>query len=118
MPRLAAMSVCESPRSRRRRRMRGPRNSFAADTHTALSISPNYDKSCFDKQTLFAAAKLGVRVFSLAIHSANRSEKSAMAIFDQCISAPTGRFDGITRPYSPEDVLRLRGSFAVEHTLA
>ena len=33
-------------------------------------------------------------------------------------SAPAGRFDGITRPYSPEDVLRLRGSFPIQHTLA
>src|ERR1043165_9861828 len=28
------------------------------------------------------------------------------------------RFDGITRPYSPEDVERLRASIVVEHTLA
>ncbi len=28
------------------------------------------------------------------------------------------RWQGITRPYSPEDVLRLRGSIQVEHTLA
>lgn len=33
-------------------------------------------------------------------------------------TAPDGRFDGITRPYSPEDVLRLRGSFPINHTLA
>lgn len=33
-------------------------------------------------------------------------------------SAPKGRFDGITRPYSPQDVLRLRGSFPIQHTLA
>ena len=33
-------------------------------------------------------------------------------------TAPKGRFDGITRPYSPEDVLRLRGSFPIQHTLA
>jgi len=33
-------------------------------------------------------------------------------------SAPKGRFDGIQRPYSPEDVLRLRGSFPIQHTLA
>ena len=32
--------------------------------------------------------------------------------------APKGRFDGIERPYSPEDVLRLRGSFPIRHTLA
>ena len=41
-----------------------------------------------------------------------------MASFDQCVSAPAGRFDGIARPYSPDEVLALRGSFAVEHTLA
>jgi len=31
---------------------------------------------------------------------------------------PAGRFDGITRGYTPEDVLRLRGSIRIEHTLA
>lgn len=28
------------------------------------------------------------------------------------------RWKGITRPYSPEDVIRLRGSIQIEHTLA
>lgn len=32
--------------------------------------------------------------------------------------APPGRFDGIRRPYSAADVMRLRGSLAVSHTLA
>ena len=32
--------------------------------------------------------------------------------------APAGRFDGIERPYSVEDVLKLRGSIPIEHTLA
>jgi isocitrate lyase len=41
-----------------------------------------------------------------------------MASFDECVAAPPGRFDGIERPYSAEDVLRLRGSIPVEHTLA
>src|SRR5687768_13660642 len=41
-----------------------------------------------------------------------------MTYFDQIISAPSGRFDGIERPYAPEDVLRLRGSVPVEHSLA
>ncbi len=41
-----------------------------------------------------------------------------MSDFSQVVSAPTGRFDGIARPYLPEDVLRLRGSFPIEHTLA
>ena len=33
-------------------------------------------------------------------------------------SAPEGRFDGIERPYSPEDVKRLRGSVQIRQTLA
>jgi isocitrate lyase len=41
-----------------------------------------------------------------------------MASFDECASAPVGRFDGIERPYTSEDVLKLRGSIPVEHTLA
>jgi len=45
-------------------------------------------------------------------------EKSKMTSFDQYVPAPPGRFDGIERPYSPEDVLRLRGSVPVEHSLA
>ena len=41
-----------------------------------------------------------------------------MTSFDQYVPAPPGRFEGIDRPYSPDDVLRLRGSVAVEHSLA
>ncbi len=41
-----------------------------------------------------------------------------MPDFGVVVSAPTGRFDGIERPYSADDVLRLRGSFPIEHTLA
>jgi isocitrate lyase len=41
-----------------------------------------------------------------------------MADFSDVVPAPNGRFDGIERPYSAEDVLRLRGSIPVEHTLA
>ena len=41
-----------------------------------------------------------------------------MPDFGVVVSAPTGRFDGIARPYGAEDVLRLRGSFPIEHTLA
>ena len=39
-----------------------------------------------------------------------------MSDFSQVVSAPTGRFDGIARPYSVDEVLRLRGSFPVEHS--
>ena len=41
-----------------------------------------------------------------------------MTSFDQVVVAPAGRFDGITRPYDAAEVLRLRGSVAIEHTLA
>ena len=41
-----------------------------------------------------------------------------MTSFDGCVVAPARRFDGIERPYSVEDVLKLRGSIPIEHTLA
>ncbi len=41
-----------------------------------------------------------------------------MTDFNAIVAAPAGRFDGIARPYSVEEVLRLRGSVAIEHTLA
>jgi isocitrate lyase len=41
-----------------------------------------------------------------------------VAGFDECVPAPHQRFDGIERPYSVEDVLKLRGSIPIEHTLA
>lgn len=33
-------------------------------------------------------------------------------------NAPEGRFDGIERTHTPEDVVKLRGSIAISHTLA
>jgi isocitrate lyase len=41
-----------------------------------------------------------------------------MTDFGDVVSAPPGRFEGIARPYSADDVLRLRGSLPIEHTLA
>ncbi len=41
-----------------------------------------------------------------------------MTSFTDLVSSPKGRFDGIERPYTPEDVLRLRGSLPITHTLA
>ncbi len=42
-----------------------------------------------------------------------------MTDFDRLIrNAPQGRFDGISRPYSPEDVQRLRGSIEIVYSLA
>ena len=34
------------------------------------------------------------------------------------IKAASGRFDGVVRPSTEQDVQRLRGSVKVEHTLA
>src|SRR3954468_12470583 len=45
-------------------------------------------------------------------------ERPAMTDFADLIPAPTGRFDGITRPYTPAEVARLRGSVPIEHSLA
>ena len=41
-----------------------------------------------------------------------------MTSFDQCVVAPSGRFEGIERPYAPDEVLKLRGSISVEHSFA
>ena len=41
-----------------------------------------------------------------------------MTRFDELVPATPGRFDGIERPYSADDVLRLRGSIPIEHSLA
>jgi isocitrate lyase len=41
-----------------------------------------------------------------------------MSDFGLVVAAPQGRFDGIERPYSIEDVQRLRGSVPIEYTLA
>ena len=41
-----------------------------------------------------------------------------MRDFGYVVAAPEGRFEGIERPYSVEDVLKLRGSIPIEHTLA
>jgi isocitrate lyase len=37
---------------------------------------------------------------------------------DGAFGAPNGRFQGIHRPYFPDDVERLRGSFQIRHSLA
>ncbi|MEO1044696.1 MAG: isocitrate lyase [Pseudomonadota bacterium] len=41
-----------------------------------------------------------------------------MTDFNTLVPAVPGRFNGINRPYSADDVARLRGSVAVEYTLA
>lgn len=46
------------------------------------------------------------------------SRAAAKTFYDVVRAAPAGRFNGISRNYSPEDALKLRGSIHVEHTLA
>jgi isocitrate lyase len=46
------------------------------------------------------------------------SMSKALSFEDLVPSAPKGRFAGIRRPYSPQDVVRLRGSFPISYTLA
>lgn len=46
------------------------------------------------------------------------SQPNPGSLQDLIPAAPEGRFDGIRRPYSAEDVARLRGSFPIAHTLA
>ena len=41
-----------------------------------------------------------------------------MSDFSDLVPAPQGRFDGISRPYPPEEVERLRGTVPIEHSLA
>jgi len=41
-----------------------------------------------------------------------------MTRFEDLVSAPAGRFDGIERPYTADEVASLRGSVTIEHTLA
>src|SRR5687767_2609968 len=41
-----------------------------------------------------------------------------MTDFSSLVSAPDGRFDDIERPYTPNDVERLRGSIPIEYSLA
>src|SRR5580693_3131444 len=38
--------------------------------------------------------------------------------FEQLVPAPAGRFDGISRPYSPAEVEKLRGSVPIAYTLS
>lgn len=62
---------------------------------------------------------LVIRIYNLTILS-SYAEHYTMSANGTAIDvkAAPGRFDGISRPYSAEDVKKLRGSVQVEHTLA
>jgi isocitrate lyase len=47
-----------------------------------------------------------------------RQEPAMTDFYNLVPSAPEGRYEGIERPYSPEDVKRLRGSIEIRYTLA
>src|SRR6201987_3981574 len=47
-----------------------------------------------------------------------RLENKMAKSFEQLVPAPQGRFEGISRPYGPAEVERLRGSVPIAYTLA
>src|SRR5256886_15159171 len=47
-----------------------------------------------------------------------RLENTMAKTFEQLVPAPNGRFDGISRPYTPAEVEKLRGSVPIAYTLA
>src|SRR5260370_7332406 len=47
-----------------------------------------------------------------------RLENEMAKTFEQLVPAPAGRFDGISRPYTPAEVDKLRGSVPIAYTLA
>src|SRR5260370_42688657 len=47
-----------------------------------------------------------------------RLEITMAQAFEQLVPAPAGRFDGISRPYTPAEVGKLRGSVPIAYTLA
>src|SRR5271169_4217607 len=67
--------------------------------------------------------KSSVSRLALATHFAThchecRLENMMAKTFEQLVPAPAGRFDGISRPYSPAEVEKLRGSVPIAYTLA
>ena len=57
-------------------------------------------------------------VMEQATKDPNGSESLVTDYYNLVPTAPEGRFDGIERTYSPEDVLRLRGSIQVRYRQA
>src|SRR5690606_32900216 len=73
--------------------------------------------SAFQRKPLEVKA---VRTFTFGhCHGCMRGKIMSKLTFSGIIpNAPVGRFDGINRPYSAEDVMRLRGSFQIRYSLA
>jgi isocitrate lyase len=60
----------------------------------------------------------GIPKNALPVANQFRSEIAMTDFYNLVPSAPEGRFDGIERPYGPDDVNRLRGSLPIRYTLA
>ena len=56
--------------------------------------------------------------FRNALSRMSIGEYEMAKTFEQLVPAPKGRFDGISRPYSPAEVEKLRGSVPIAYTLA
>src|SRR6478672_8166447 len=67
--------------------------------------------------TIFGFWRLAdVTHFAMHCHEWRRAMANT---FEQLVpSAPNGRFDGISRPYTPAEVEKLRGSVPIAYTLA
>src|SRR6187401_2691400 len=113
MPSAPAIAFWLSPRSRRSRFNRAPRKSLRPDICKVVTGFTEFTSHALTH------SHFSVQLFSSRWGLLLSSKGSAgMVDFREVVSAPAGRFDGIERPYSAEDVLRLRGSIHIEHTLA
>src|SRR5882724_4386708 len=81
---------------------------------------------CYMTSSLGSKLPIRNRKFSVYLSRHYRNALSRMSIgeikmaktFEQLVPAPAGRFDGISRPYSPAEVEKLRGSVPIAYTLA
>src|SRR6202162_3509732 len=71
------------------------------------AIYTNYEVSRLAQSTRFA----------MHCHECRLETKMAKT-FEQLVAAPAGRFDGISRPYTPAEGEKLRGSVPIAYTLA
>ena len=110
------------------RRKRGPTKSFLPSAFcdifyniTVIRMYACYNISRFIFKVFaifYSAALPEVRATEACCHGSRRETQMVKSFEDLVPNAPTGRFDGIRRPYRPADVHRLRGSVPVDYTLA
>src|SRR5215208_3012066 len=115
MPSSSAIRLWLRPRSRRSRLRRAPRKSFRCDISQVVNVFTFCTSQCLTCPHFLLKLFQDDRCF-VRFQYPNRGRR--MPDFSEIVGAPRGRFDGIERPYTIADVLRLRGSIAIEHTLA